>query len=541
MPLLRFRFPAGRYHATPWGHHVNEGLLEWPPSPWRLLRALLATGYTRFGWTTVPDEARHLLTRLASGLPRYVLPAASAAHSRHYMPIFKGAAGDTTLVFDTWANISQGAVYVEWPGEFPAHEAQLLADLVGKITYLGRSESWVEGDVEWSSGLESFDHARVIEPCREGESRDATWEKVLLLAPMTQDDYAGWREAQHAALEPQQEKKPQTKARKTPGKKRKEIVLPDDLIACLQQDTADWKAQGWAYPPGARWVSYWRPRDALQVTMPPKPRLRRLPKITSVLLSLTTPSGNRSALPHQHRTLPQAEILYRSILGNIPDDRAQEAAELFFEDAAGVLLSEHHQHAYILPLDLDGDEHLEHILVYVPQGLSRGAYHAISCLRRTWTKGGVGELQLATAAIGELDVLRQLAPPYRQRLESIIGPPGGARVWRSLTPFIPSNQLDRRLAASKPLEFLQQELALAGKPSLVAFRLDVPLTIAMRHYVRHRRDGQAPHIDAAYGLELTFEQPIQGPLCLGYAAHFGLGMFVASESDGRGLEDCGPR
>ena len=44
MPIsVTIRFSAGRFHATPWGHHVNEGLPEWPPSPWRLLRALVAT------------------------------------------------------------------------------------------------------------------------------------------------------------------------------------------------------------------------------------------------------------------------------------------------------------------------------------------------------------------------------------------------------------------------------------------------------------------------------------------------------------------
>ena len=40
MPItIKLTFPGGRYHATPWGRHVNEGVPEWPPSPWRLLRA----------------------------------------------------------------------------------------------------------------------------------------------------------------------------------------------------------------------------------------------------------------------------------------------------------------------------------------------------------------------------------------------------------------------------------------------------------------------------------------------------------------------
>ena len=49
---LAIRFPLGRYHATPWDRSVNEGATEWPPSPWRLLRALVATWYTR--WPDLP-------------------------------------------------------------------------------------------------------------------------------------------------------------------------------------------------------------------------------------------------------------------------------------------------------------------------------------------------------------------------------------------------------------------------------------------------------------------------------------------------------
>ena len=47
MTVLELRFPAGRYHATPWGRHVNEGAVEWPPSPWRIVRALIATWYLK--------------------------------------------------------------------------------------------------------------------------------------------------------------------------------------------------------------------------------------------------------------------------------------------------------------------------------------------------------------------------------------------------------------------------------------------------------------------------------------------------------------
>src|SRR5262245_34507239 len=107
MITIELRFPGGHYHATPFGHHVNEGLVEWPPSPWRLLRALISTGFTRLGWSEVPLAGRMLVEQLAAQLPTYVLPPATIAHSRHYMPL--GLLDQkTTLVLDAWANVGAG-------------------------------------------------------------------------------------------------------------------------------------------------------------------------------------------------------------------------------------------------------------------------------------------------------------------------------------------------------------------------------------------------------------------------------------------------
>jgi hypothetical protein len=44
---MGFEFPLGEYHATPWDRAVNSGDSEWPPSPWRIVRALLSVWHTR--------------------------------------------------------------------------------------------------------------------------------------------------------------------------------------------------------------------------------------------------------------------------------------------------------------------------------------------------------------------------------------------------------------------------------------------------------------------------------------------------------------
>src|SRR3982750_3137008 len=84
MPVtIQLKFPAGRYHATQWGHHVNEGVPEWPPSPWRITRALAAALYTRC-WELDRGLALGAL-RLLSEPPSFTLPLATASHTRHHL------------------------------------------------------------------------------------------------------------------------------------------------------------------------------------------------------------------------------------------------------------------------------------------------------------------------------------------------------------------------------------------------------------------------------------------------------------------------
>src|SRR5438128_2468568 len=55
MPVsIHIRFLTGRAHLHPWHAAPNEGRVEWPPSPWRLLRTLVAVSGR--GLTTLPES-----------------------------------------------------------------------------------------------------------------------------------------------------------------------------------------------------------------------------------------------------------------------------------------------------------------------------------------------------------------------------------------------------------------------------------------------------------------------------------------------------
>ncbi len=130
---LVLRFRSGRYRATPWGQPFNEGTVELPPSPWRLLRALYAVWRTR-----VPeldeDTVHTLLARLAEP-PTFHVPRYGIAHG--------------VVVFERDAELG-----VNWPFELTTVERAALERLTGSMPYFGRADSLCSAFVstEWEPG-----------------------------------------------------------------------------------------------------------------------------------------------------------------------------------------------------------------------------------------------------------------------------------------------------------------------------------------------------------------------------------------------------
>lgn len=142
--ILRIRFPWGRYHGTEWGRHANEARPDWPPAPWRILRALYATWHERCPHLPA-DTIGELLTSLATP-PDYVCPETRVAHTRHYMPdgafayqkIEEGR--DKTL--DTFITLGTDTpLYICWSADLPPSQRDALAQLSEALPYLGRAES----------------------------------------------------------------------------------------------------------------------------------------------------------------------------------------------------------------------------------------------------------------------------------------------------------------------------------------------------------------------------------------------------------------
>lgn len=525
MPTMVLRFPGGRYHATPSGHHVNEGVVEWPPSPWRLVRALIACGYSTQHWDDVPLEGRRLVESLSSVLPEYRLPQAALGHSRHYMPTtrIKDGREETTLVLDAFADVGDGTLWVRWPTKVDDNAQQLFDILVEHLGYLGRSESWVLGesisdDAPLPASGRAFPHSGSVPPSR-------YFEQIALIAPDVPDDYATWRRGE---VEVARERLKLPSGRKPSQARQKKIdaiesLYPADLVDCLQRDTAWWKAQKWSRAPGSRSVLYWREGNALQVGPPASPRVPGPQRAEMMLLALTTPSGSKSALPTLARTLPQAERLHRALVSKLGLG-GEPCPEIVGRDEGGEPLRGH-RHSHVLPVDFDGDGRLDHIVVFARMGLGGRAQRAIRQVRKTYMKGGVGELQVAVAGVGTLNDLRAIGGGRSEAVNDLLGPTTGAASWITATPFVPPRHL-KKGGRSSLVGQVEAELAVRRFPPAKVEVLDwTGETLALRHFVRRRHRGPQPPIDVGFAVRLLFDSPVVGPICLGYGSHFGLGLF----------------
>lgn len=538
MPTLVLHFPGGRYHATPWGSHVNEGLVEWPPSPWRMLRALIATAFTK---ARVPDPVpaehplRRLVTALASALPTYRLPRGVSTHSRHYMPMgtLEKRREKTTLVLDAFAALGAGPVAVTWSARLEADCHALLAQLAEALGYLGHAESWAEARLltDHEPLPRELDGSYEVVPHAEGRIALPGEEQVVLLAPTTTEAYAAWRQQ---AVEETLEAFPSP-----PGKKPSRSLLdkrakavrpfPSDLFSALCQDTTWLQHHGWSQPPGSQRVLYWRRTDGLITSRPVViPRPHGVEPVEAVLLALTAPSVKGDVLPPIARALPLAEKIHRSLVSLVGGGHRVDCPVLVGKDVRGEPLKGH-EHVHIFPLcrDRDGRDAIDHVLLYAPMGFDAAAQDAIRRLRNTWAKNVRGDISITVAGMGS-----------RTALHDAVGAEvhGPSRVWVSRTPFVPPRHVKERRhtlvdqvqAELKSRRFLR--LIGVEEVQVKVMERDEFIRAGLHRFVRRRERGPEPPIDIGYGLRLEFSEPVEGPIALGYGCHFGLGRFGAIAS-----------
>ena len=490
MLAIKFEFTAKRYHATEWGRHVNEGTPEWPPSPWRILRGMVATW--RRTLPEIPSErVIPILEALASEYPEFHLPPASTGHTRHFMPYIEGRDEKRHLVIDSFVAVCPGRpLFAVWPNlELDSERRDDLGAILHNMPYLGRAESWVEASLLTEDpGVEINSR-----PLEDGALPEGDWEIVRTLMP------------------------------------RCPVELED-----LERETSTLRRGGRIDPEGAQWWPYIRRRDCFtEFRLGSRQTRGRSAGATVVRFAM---DGN--PLPMGFDTLRWGELARRSAMARY--GRRNEGAsseKLSGKDASGKPLSGEHRHAFYLPADEDGDGRLDHLTVWTPGGLDEKEFRAVVSVN-TLKPEGRDPVQLSYLAHGKEDEFGGVSRLFEK-----------SKHWRSMTPYVLPRHTkfrgpkDEKRMVDGPAEQIRREVSLRYPDGprlqdvkIVHNRERIEPMESGRfsgfrpfEFFRYKRGGGS-NGGGAYNFTLEFEKPVRGPIALGFACHYGLGLFVPADS-----------
>lgn len=485
---LQIRFLAGRCHATGWKHAHNEGIPEWPPSPWRILRALVSASYTS---GLNPNDVCPLLEKLR-GLPKYILPLATLAHTRHYIPELSER---KPKVFDAFAVIEGGSLdpkplTVVWDSDLTHDEMELLKRLCDCISYLGRAESWAEllpiNEVDRDCNWDCW-------PCEYDTKLNGT----TLMALTSAEDLEKWVKTQ-----PISQKVPK---------------VPTTLWDVLTFDTKRYKLDGWTSLPGTRLVRY---------VFKKPPFIQNAQSYSFCSSSTFSPTVARFAirsavLPHIYEAVSIGERLRIAAMSH--SRRISGDVRPVFSGHGDI--GPGHQHAMYLSTTEDPTHRarglIDHVLINARSGFKEEDIIALQSLKRLWGHGG-HDLELILTGLGKPDDYGGIHGPKLPILAK-------SKVWESVTPFVPTRHT--KTTRGIKIDTIEDQLIRGCEQFLGVKPISVSPIGNSEAWSRFRRrrfnGGGSRGMDRAFGVRLVFKDSVEGPIALGYGAHFGLGLFEA--------------
>src|SRR6266568_925298 len=498
--VLQQIFPLGRFHATPWKvFPYDDPHGEWPPSPWRLVRAVLARSYQLDREIADASEThaalREIMVRaFAASEVSWQLPPSTwrGPGLRQYQPAeFKRVpasakepgmmAYNTTKVLDNfWITSSTAtAAPIAWLFEGPDWNPLLLAHLdacLARMTYFGRAESITEIRRTHDPRIDSASLTRLL-PHRTGSA-------VPVLA-----------------------------------------LNPDAKLSQLEATTDADSVKDTNIPPGSRWMYAERPQ---------RPRIRPVfqtrPELPPV--SLMQFAIGSTVAPRYKDTVRIVERFRNRVLGcfsklltgnpkskwsDAPDDIREQTLLLSGRNSDGSPSREHRHASFLLYGTSDAPSRL--------------------CV---WSNEPFNDLEqraILDAANTPLP-LTYKSDPWTLNLvplDNLVPPPPGldgttSREWKSLVPYVPPRHVYGRTGKEKADCSVRQQLAdeLANR----GFHVNGLIASAEEcgwvkiHRTKSGRDARTNNDKLGYTVKLAFSEPIKGPITLGASCHFGLGLFV---------------
>ena len=519
---IEFRFLAGKFHATPWGRHANEADVEWPPSPWRILRALIGV-YHRYSLSVRFDERalKRLIEVLAAERPVYTLPGAVHTHTKHYMPI---AGGKTTVIYDAFLRVvTDRPLGVYWPAaDLDGEARELLCEIAELMPYLGRAESWVEARVV-DELPEDWD-AMPVEVAQAGELLErAEGELVDLLAPVSPSEW------------------PRVRGKWETGSRKSSLTGVDALFDALLLGTEVLEKERFNLPVGAVHATYVRRKMDLPSAAA---RRRSVPRFQANVARFRLVSHVPTRVVY---ALDVGEVMHATLVGIAVKSGGVTPSITGRDPETRAPLRGDHQHVFILPVDEDLDGYLDHVLVYQREPFDPQLTSVLQGLRLlhtpAWWPGRSRHWQLYLEGLWRIPA----GPSPRGQMGQDVPDPylRPSRVFTSVTPYLHPWHWKKGGAKFGPADQIREELRRRGFPEPVSVEARSHIRLGGLPYdarkFRTLRYGVRQDIPARAGglWRIEFAEPMYGPIALGTNCHFGMGLFYAGEVDSVGVANEG--
>jgi CRISPR-associated protein Csb2 len=558
--VLRQSFPLGRFHATPWRiNPFDDPYGEWPPSPWRLTRAVVARWYQwrrEDAGTWPEDELQKLIRALCTSDYRFYLPeqARQFIILRQYQPAEFGMDPPNYKSFETKFTATDGAEQKlkDIAESVERHESYLLVR-VKKKRAQKQVEAIIGAPVGGWRGLDpdlgtrgyatnlTQDNAWCIPPDEslfwfvEGDNWTPEVAGVFSRC-LERIVYFGRAEALTRICLTDEEP---ISANVTLTESRTSDRLVPVLVPCLDATQTDVERVT-QDPLAARNI----PQGArlLYAKGPPRPPAREVPRRMPIRPDkhLVQFAIGWAVAPEQRATVRLTACFRSAALRNLIRMKTKGAAVRWSDAPVGV----RDGIAGMTGKDSQGEPlrgpraHAEFVLWWdggVPTRLLvwRGARPFDEEEQEAMLRAAAQELSWAAAGPDAEAWKIKLVP-----LDAAVPPPPGfdgasATAWRTLTPYVPPRHHLRggKIRESETIESqVRREIAARGyaldTKLLSIEEVESPTWVAV--HVPRREAGQQPFIGdrRGYKLRLSFEAPISGPLRLGHSSSFGLGTFV---------------
>lgn len=496
--VLRQEFPLGRFHATPWRvNPFDDPHGEWPPSPWRLVRAVTARWYQlarEAGSEPEIAELERLQAALCKSTYAFHLPPAARKGSplRQYhptefgwQPAEKKKAGTrsygTSLVQDNyWCVPPESPVWWfiagnDWTDDLRTLFAQCLA----RMTYFGRAETLTCICVATSQDEIPTPNCTLVGKRRGGA--------VPVLSPL-------------------------------------ESASHDDI----ERTTDNREAVKRAVPPGAQWLYAVRPEQSAARERRRVPEHRSDCHLMQFAIGWNVAPELRAIvrLTSRFRGAVIRELL-RLKTGDASTNWARVSrevrevvADMTGKDASGHALKGH-CHTEFLAWCEDGQP--TRLLVW------RGSRVFDSDEKEAILLAAARDVSWAAAGADSGEWKVHLVP-----LDRAVPPPPGFNsqpsiIWESVTPYVPPRHHLRR-GKEREGESMAEQIRREVKSRKIAHNVEVELVGSPQWVAVHvprREANKRGFIGDRRGLivRLRFAAPVTGPIRLGHSSSFGLGLF----------------